>query len=200
LSSPEVEQFISLLVENDVVVDPTAAIFDTMLRHMPGEPDTTFAPIVDHLPNAVRRPMYNPEMDDAAGNPEAWARSAAAQAAMLKKLFESGVQLVPGSDNLPAFTVHRELEVYAEAGIPNAAVLRMATLDSARVVGRQEETGSVTVGKAADLVLLEGNPLEDIGAVRRAALVIKGNTLYRPDELYRAMGVEPFVASVEPAP
>lgn len=197
LSSPEVEEFIALLKENDVVVDPTAAIFETMLRHMPGEPDTTFAPIIDHLPNAVRRPMYNPEMDHAAANPEVWEKSAVAQAAMLRKLFENGIQLVPGSDNLPAFTVHRELEVYAEAGIPNAAVLRMATLDSARVTGVDDRTGSIAVGKAADLVLLDGNPLENISAVRRATLVLKGDTVYRPDELYRAVGVKPFVPSPE---
>jgi imidazolonepropionase-like amidohydrolase len=49
--------------------------------------------------------------------------------------------------------------------------------------------GSIEAGKAADLVLLDGNPLEDISAVRRGVLVMKGNALYRPDELYRAVGV-----------
>ena len=197
LSSPEVESFIALLKENDVVVDPTAAIFDTMLRHIPGEPDTTFAPVIDHLPTAVRRPMFSPQMDEAAQNPEAWGKSAAAQAAMLKKLYESGIQIVPGSDSMPAFTVHRELELYVDAGIPHAAVLRMATLDSARITGVEERTGSVSVGKDADLLLLDGNPLENISAIRRATLVVKGDTVYRPDQLYRAIGVTPFVASPE---
>ncbi|HEX6259839.1 MAG TPA: hypothetical protein VFZ51_04230, partial [Woeseiaceae bacterium] len=105
LSSPEVEAFIALLKDNDVVVDPTAAIFETMLRHMPGEPDTTFAPIIDHLPSAVRRPMFNPQMDEAAQHPEAWEKSAVAQAAMLRRLYESGIRIVPGSDGLAAFTV-----------------------------------------------------------------------------------------------
>ena len=116
---------------------------------------------------------------------------------MLRKLYESGIQLVPGSDNMAAFTIHRELEVYAEAGIPNAAILKMATLDSARVTGVGERTGSIEVGKDSDLILLDGNPLEDISAIRRATLVMKGNTVYRPDELYKAIGVKPFVASTE---
>jgi hypothetical protein len=197
LDGPEVQAFIDLLKENEVVVDPTAAIFDTMLRHMPGEPDPTFASIIDHLPNAIRRPMYNPEMDNAAASVEAWGKSAVAQAAMLLKLYESGIQLVPGSDDLAPFTLLRELEVYAEAGIPVAAVLKMATLDSARVVGVDDRTGSISVGKDADLVLVQGNPLLDISAVRRATLVLKGNTLYRPDELYRSVGVTPFVESAE---
>ncbi len=191
--SEEVERFIALLKEKNVVVDPTAAIFETMLVHAPGEPDPTFAPVIDHLPPTVARPLYNPEM--VLG--ENWPESAKHQSQMLKKLHESGIQLVPGSDNFAAFTLHRELEVYAEAGIPIADVLRIATLDSARVVGVAERTGSIEVGKASDLVLLDSNPLEDISAVRRAVLVMKGDTLYRPDKLYEASGVRPFVASVD---
>ena len=131
------------------------------------------------------------------GDGETWSRSNENQRKMLKKLFDNGVQLVPGSDNIAAFTIHRELEVYVEAGIPEAAVLRMATLDSAGVVGVDDRTGSIAVGKDADLILLDGNPLNDISAVRRAMLVVKGNNAYRPDELYKVVGVEPFLASME---
>jgi len=71
----------------------------------------------------------------------------------------------------------------------------MATLDSARIVGVDDHKGSIAVGKDSDLVLLDGNPLEDISAVRRATLVMKGDTVYRPDELYRVIGVRPFLES-----
>ncbi|MDX1518199.1 MAG: amidohydrolase family protein, partial [Woeseiaceae bacterium] len=199
LDSDEVKAFLDLLKKNNVVVDATAAIFETMLVHVPGEPDPTFAAVVDHLPIRTRRPLYNPEMD-MTGRVETWGASAVRQSQMLKKLFDHGIQLVPGSDNMAAFTVHRELEVYAEAGIPEADVLRMATLDSARVVGVDDRTGSIDVGKDSDLLLLGENPLDDIGAVRRALLVMKGDTVYQPDELYRAIGVKPFVASVPLSP
>lgn len=193
LDSQEVEDFIALLEENDVVIDPTAAIFESMLIHVAGEPDPIFAAVIEHLPPAVSRAMYSPEFPHG----KTWARSLDNQAAMLRKLYENGIQLVPGSDNMAAFTIHRELEVYAEAGIPNAAVLRMATLDSARVVGVADRTGSITVGKDADLILLDGNPLEDISVVRRATLVMKGDAVYKPDELYKIVGVKPFVTSTE---
>ena len=193
LDSKEVEDFIALLKENDVVIDPTAAIFESMLSHVAGEPDPTFASVVEHLPPTVSRGMYSPEFPHG----DTWARSLPNQSAMLRKLYENGIQLVPGSDGMAAFTVHRELEVYAEAGIPNAAVLKMATLDSARVTGVDDRSGSIEVGKDADLILLDGNPLEDISAIRRATLVIKGTTVYRPDELYKAIGVKPFVNSTE---
>ncbi|MEM8817262.1 MAG: amidohydrolase family protein [Pseudomonadota bacterium] len=195
LASDEVQAFFELLKDNDVVVDATAAIFQTQLVHKAGAPDPTFAPVIEHLPASIARGFYSPEMD-MRGMDEAWAESERRQAEMLKALHEHGIQIVPGSDNLAAFTVHRELEVYAEAGIPNADVLRIATLDSARVVGADASKGSIAVGKDSDLVLLDGNPLEDISAVRKAALVMKGNVLYRPDELYQAVGVKPFTDSL----
>ena len=197
LASPKVEAFVALLNEHDIVVDPTAAIFDSMMTHLPGQPDPTFAPIAEHLPLSVRRRLYIPSFEIGEERAEDWARTAERQAEMVKKLHDSGIQLVAGSDDMPAFTVHRELELYSGYGIPNAEVLRIATLDSARVLGVDGHTGSIEPGKAADLVLLDGNPLEDISAVRRGVLVIKGGRLYQPDQLYRATGVEPFLESVD---
>ena len=196
LGSEEVLAFFELLESNDVVVDATAAIFETMLIHAPGEPDPTFAAVIDHLPVSTRRPMYNPEMDTT-GHAAAWRESARRQSEMLKALHDYGIQIVPGSDHMAAFTLHRELEVYVEAGIPVADVLRMATHDSARVAGVESRVGSIDPGKDADLLLLGENPLEDISAVRRSLLVMKGRDLYRPDELYRAIGVRPFVESAD---
>jgi imidazolonepropionase-like amidohydrolase len=192
LASPEVERFLDLLKESGTVIDPTAAIFDSMLIHLPGQPDPTYAAVAEHLPPAVRRSLYIPEFEIGEARVEAWAQSAVRQSEMIRKLHDWGIQLVAGSDALPGFTMHRELELYAQAGISNADVLRIATLDSARVLGVDDATGSIAVGMAADLVLLDGNPLQDIGAIRRGVLVMKGGTLYRPDELYRAAGVKPF--------
>ncbi len=194
LNSQEVEDYIALFVEKGTTIDPTAAIFMEQLTHHVGNPNPTFAPVLDHLPTNIARGYYKVDMD-MGDKVEEWAASAVAQAAMIKKLHDNGVQIVPGSDNVAAFTIHRELELYAEAGISNADVLRIASLDSARIVGVDDRTGSIAVGKDSDLVLVEGNPLEDISAIRRATLVMKGNTAYKPDELYKAVGVKPFVVS-----
>ena len=191
LDSPEVEAFIALLKDSGTVVDPTAAIFDSMMTHVPGQPDPMYAMIADRLPLAVRRSLYNPSFEIGEERIEDWANTAVRQAEMIGKLHHNGIQLVAGSDAMPAFTMYRELELYAEAGIPNADVLRIATLDAARVTGMAGQTGSIEPGKAADLVILEGNPLEDISAIRTGVLVMKGNTLYRPNELYQAVGVQP---------
>ena len=126
------------------------------------------------------------------------------RARRLVTLAESGADLsqafqdiIIAREVLPksAFLLTAELEVYAEAGISNADVLKIATLDSARIVGVSDKTGSISVGKASDMILVDGNPLNDSSASRRATLVMKGDTLYRPDELYEAVGVKPFVGA-----
>jgi hypothetical protein len=193
LDSDKVNAFIDLLLDKEVVVDTTAAVFDEMMRHLPGEPSPTYAAIIEHLPPSVQRAQYTPSFEIGAEREAAWAATAKNQARMIRKLYESGIQLIAGSDGMAAFTVHRELETYAEAGIPNAAILKIATLDAARVVGVDKQTGSITIGKNADLVLLQGNPLEDISAVRRAELVITRGRLYKPAELFAAVGVKPFL-------
>ena len=197
LDSPEVEAFIALLKENGTVIDPTAAIFDGMLTHVAGQPDPMYAMIADHLPLSVRRSLYNPSFEIGEERIEDWAGTAVRQAEMIRKLHDNGIQLVAGSDAMPAFTMYRELELYAEAGISNADVLRIATLDAADVTGVADLTGSIEAGKAADLLLLDGNPLEDISNIRTGVLVMKGNTLYRPDELLQAVGVTPFLESTK---
>lgn len=197
LDSPEVAKFITLLDAEDTVVDPTVAIFDNMFRHRSGEISPSHAAIADHLPPNVRRGMLAGRMDIDDDNAERYAASARALQAMIRKLHEAGIPLVAGTDALAGFTLHRELELYSEAGIPNADVLRIATIGSARIVGTDDRVGRIAPGYAADLIALDGNPLDDISAVRRSAMTLKGNRLYRPAELYRALGIEPFVEAVE---
>ena len=67
----------------------------------------------------------------------------------------------------PGLSVHRELVELASAGMPRADVLRAATLDAADFMGVSDQYGSVETGKAADLILLEDNPLRDIRATER---------------------------------
>jgi imidazolonepropionase-like amidohydrolase len=99
---------------------------------------------------------------------------------------------VPGTDGPAGFTLHRDLELYAKAGIANADVLALATLGSAKVMGRDDRLGSIEPGKLADLVLIDGDPLADMSAIRRTSLVMKGGTIYDPAALFRAVNVLPM--------
>ncbi len=192
LKADEVAAFIRLLQERGTVVDPTVTIFDSMFRHRSGETDPSYAMIADHMPPSVRRGMLAGDLDINDSNQAQYAASADALLTMIGKLHGAGVTLVAGTDAMAGFALHREIELYHRAGISNADVLRIATLQAASVAGKSDDAGSIEVGKAADFVLLETNPLEDISAVRRPVAVFRGDRWYDPAQLYEAVGIRPF--------
>ncbi len=192
LDAASVEGFIDLLKQRGTVIDPTVTIFDSMFRHRSGELDPSYAMIADHMPPSVRRSMLAGKMDINDANAARYARSADALLEMIAKLHSAGVPLVAGTDAMAGFTLHRELELYHRAGISNADVLKIATLDSARIAGKAADFGSISMGKRADFVLLAGNPLDDISAVRNPVAVFKGDRWFDPARLYEAVGIMPF--------
>lgn len=196
LDSKEVNDFVAKLAEKGIEVDPTVSTFNSLFRKG-GVIDPEIKPVYDHLPINVSRGYLRPVMDITPELRDDYDKSIQAMSAMVKKLHESGVPIVPGTDAIAGFTLHRELELYADAGISNADVLKLATLGSAKVVGNEANVGSITEGKQADLVFVEGNPLEDIGELRQVALVIKEQRIYKPSEIYQAIGVKPFTAPID---
>jgi imidazolonepropionase-like amidohydrolase len=108
---------------------------------------------------------------------------------LVKRLHDAGVTMVAGTDNAGSATYVNELEIHVRAGVPAAAVLQMATLTSARVMGEEAERGSIAVGKVADLAIVDGNPLADIGALRRVHRVVLAGRVHDPARLLEAAGV-----------
>jgi len=91
----------------------------------------------------------------------------------------AGVRVLVGTDTgLGGFRYHEELQWLRQAGLSQADVLRAATLHAARHLELQASHGSVEVGKAADLVLLDGNPLQDTANTRRVHAVLLAGHLY----------------------
>ncbi|GAA4354426.1 amidohydrolase family protein [Kangiella marina] len=196
LDSKAVNDFVAKLAEKGIEVDPTVSTFNSLFRKG-GVIDPEIEPVYEHLPANVARGYLRPVMDITAEQRDDYDKSIKALSAMVKKLHENGVPIVPGTDAIAGFTLHRELELYADAGISNADVLKLATIGSAKVVGNDDNVGSIAVGKQADLVFVEGNPLEDIGHLRHIGLVVKEQRIYKPDEIYEAIGVKPFIKSID---
>lgn len=102
---------------------------------------------------------------------------------MVKALYDAGAPLLIGTDAnftgiYPGWSALREMELFAQAGIPNAGILEAATLNAARVVGLDHEEGSIEVGKKAQFVVLNENPLQDIHAVHSTVgVMIQGKWL-----------------------
>ncbi len=88
---------------------------------------------------------------------------------------------------LAPFGVHREMHALNKCGIPNADVLRIATINAARALGVGDRVGTVEAGKLADLVIIRGNPLEEIRSTRNVRLVIRNGEIYDPESLFRSV-------------
>ena len=104
----------------------------------------------------------------------------AAYRRLIKRLYDSGIPMVAGTDGSDYIS---ELQQYERAGVPAPEVLRMATLGSARVMGLDGEFGSIAVGKAADLVIVDGKPQERIADLRNVQVVFRAGRGYEPARL-----------------
>lgn len=192
LKSKEYLDFVSLLKSKDILVDPTMAIFENMFVSQKGEPSPTYNKIMNRLPLIEQRAFYSGGLPKAGEKVALYKDSYANMLNALYDMYQRGVSIVPGTDGLPGFLYHRELELYERAGIPAAEVIKMATINSAKITGVSDSLGSIEVGKKADLILIDGNPLENISDIRRVEWTIKGGHLYFAEELYNKMGIKHF--------
>jgi imidazolonepropionase-like amidohydrolase len=95
----------------------------------------------------------------------------------VRKVHEAGGILCAGSDQTLGTDLHREIELLADAGIPNLDIIRIATLNCAHFLGMADELGSIEAGKIADLVLLNADPVADINNAKQIVDVIKGGQI-----------------------
>jgi imidazolonepropionase-like amidohydrolase len=109
--------------------------------------------------------------------------------AVVHALYDAGVPIVAGSDTgLLGYGLDRELELYVQAGMSPMAAIQSATIVPAQVMKMAAEAGSVEVGKRADLVLVDGNPLTNISDIRRVVSVVKDGRMYDSKALGRSVG------------
>lgn len=192
IESDEVQQFLQVLRSKKIVVDTTINIFETFYTQMPGEIAPMFTQVEEHLPIAMQRYWRKGRIKIRPNQQQPFRDSFDTMLRMTKTLFESGIPIVPGTDMIEGFGYIRELQLYELAGIPNNKVLQIATLGSASIAGMDGETGSISVGKKAEFIMIPGNPLESLSELYRVNRVIKGNTQYFPDKLQQAIGIKPF--------
>ena len=191
LDSRPVQDFVALLLEHRTTVDVTLSAFEGMFTGRPGQVSSDFAPVLDRLPPQVRRGAYAGGLPVTATNDQRYRDSFAALLKMTKLLYDAGVPILVGTDDMAGVMLHRELELEVQAGIPPAKALQNATLVAARVLKQDADLGSIRVGKRANLLLVEGDPTARISDVRRGRLVMEDGVLYDPARLYAAIGIGP---------
>ena len=114
-------------------------------------------------------------------------RSFAKLEQLVGALHRAGVPIVAGTDG-SGMELVRELELYVDAGFTPSEALASATIATAHLVGADTRTGSIAVGKNADLVLIEGDPSQRIGDLRHTRTVMMDGKLMDADALRAAGG------------
>src|SRR6185312_613482 len=89
-----------------------------------------------------------------------------AMEATVRVLHQAGVPLVAGTDQaVPGFSLDREIELHVQAGFTPMEAIQSATVVAAQAMGMEKESGTIEAGKRADVILVDGNPLENISDI-----------------------------------
>jgi len=192
LSSPRVTELIELMKERHTALDTTLATFEGSFTQKQGEMNPSYAPVADHVPVAVQRGWHRNSMNVTDQNAAKYRASYDKMVQFVGQLYRAGVPLEAGTDAIAGFTLHRELELYVRAGLTPSQALQVATWNGARFTGRLDELGSIEAGKRADMILVDGDPTQNISDIRRVSLVMKDGVIYLPAEVYEAVGVQRF--------
>lgn len=198
LASSPVRHTVELMKQHGVALDPTAVILEQLMLSRAGQVPPGQEDFLSHMPvgfQRYRKRSFVPLPDDAADRNY---RSGFAKVLeTIGMLHQEGIRLLPGTDDATGFSVLRELELYVQAGLKPAEALRSATLGAEEFMGRTDRLGTIARNKLADLVLVPGDPTQDIAAIRRPRMVMRGGVVYFPTEIYTALGITPF-ATVPP--
>jgi imidazolonepropionase-like amidohydrolase len=195
LQSKKVQDYIKLMKQKGIVVDPTLATFD-FLKKVDGEVGDPWKAIVDHLPPDLQRRYATAELDiPDTETAKLYAKSYAKMVEFVGMMYKAGIPVVAGTDELAGFTLQGELELLVKAGLTPSQALQVATLNGARYSKVETRKGSIEVGKDADLLLVDGDPTKNISDIRKLALVITQGSAIYPMDIYQSMGIKPFVTN-----
>jgi imidazolonepropionase-like amidohydrolase len=183
LNQPQIREALRLAAERKVVLSPTAVVrepIDMQKQHMEDQ-KRFFVPstweIIEKMAKQPPSPVVMAVMKK--------------QREFIKAADQAGCILATGTDYvvwrlLPGYSLWREMELFAEAGVQPMKVLKAATWAGAYAIGRTDQLGSIEPGKLADFVALNANPLDNITNVRSVYRVVKGGVIYDPQELLKS--------------
>jgi imidazolonepropionase-like amidohydrolase len=189
IDAPVDYELIDLMVKKGTIIVPTLAVYRRLLLEIPtnsvqmipiehrcGDPDVKISWEEVDMPDPPKRKFVEIQ------NQLKLARS------NVQRLYRGGIPIATGSDAgviglLYGASLHYELQLLSEAGLSNADLIVAATLNSARVAGKDDLIGSVQSGKLADFLILSANPLEDIGNLQKIETVVKSGIAWRQEQL-----------------
>jgi len=197
LSGPVMSKLIQTMADHKIAVDPTLVVAESLFVPENGDLSPACAPYVGTMPPATERGFREGGFAVPKDLTRAdYRKSFAKLSDLVARLHKSGIPIVAGTDGYGLELV-RELKLYVDAGFTPAEALATATIAPARLVGVDKTTGSIAVGKMADVVLVEGDASKRIGDLRNTRTVMLGGKLIDADALREASGFSGRPKNVE---
>jgi imidazolonepropionase-like amidohydrolase len=177
---------IAFLKDHGTVIDPTIS-WNEMLGRSAQTPLVSIQPGLEHVTQPLRRLLES--ANGGAVTPEQARDRLVRSLQIIKALHDGDIPIVAGTDKgVPGVSVAREIELYVQAGLSPMDAIRAATAVPARVMGLAADTGTLAPGLRADLIVVDGNPLDRISDIRRVVLVCAHGRLYDAPALWSAGG------------
>ena len=189
LDSPRARESLKFFKDHGTVVDPTMVTVELML-HPKNTRIESFEPGLRKIAPELLEQIEHKGMP-AEIAPE---MTMALQFLLniIQVLHREGIPIVAGTDvSVPGHSLHRELELYVKAGLTPLEALQAATITPARVMKLDSDVGTIEQGKRADIVILGGNPLENVSNVRKVDFVVTEGRLFDASKLREAVGFKP---------
>jgi imidazolonepropionase-like amidohydrolase len=189
LNSPEAQKALQFLKDHHTVVDPTIALFE-FFTATTAKPPASFEPGVNKVAPELAEQLT--DVGPPSERSEIGEKVFEKELAIIGALHRAGIPIVAGTDQaVPGYSLHREIELYVQAGFTPMEAIQAATIVPARAMGLDKESGTIEKGKRGDLIVINGNPLEDIHNTRNVEYVITNGTMYHTAELWQSVGFKP---------
>lgn len=196
LHNPLADALLAALAEHHVNVDPTLVVFRNMI-YLNDVEEVNKSTDLDHVPRRMLDywHSYRQGSNLPPSTRETRRKLIAKYQELTGLLHRSGVRLLCGTDSPepfvpPGYSMHQELEMLVGSGLTAAEALAAGTINVAQALNQQDELGTVTAGKQADLVILDADPTKDIRHVRKIHAVIHGGVICDPETVLKAVPSE----------
>ena len=178
----QIPELVEATIESGAWVVPTMVVWEVLFygdraseEILPRRPEVKYMPkeTVDQWARSIDRRLEEVDLDTNRG-------VARLRRKILRALGEGGARLLLGTDsprvfNVPGFSIHHEMQIWVEEGMTPFQVLEAGSRNVAEYLNATDEFGTIAVGQRADLILVEGNPLEDVAHVaRRVGVMVNG--------------------------
>jgi Amidohydrolase family len=191
LKSKAAQDFFGYLRQKKTVIDPTLVVFEGTYVAAQGKVPAGEEWMVKRLPVQAQRGFLTGGLP-LEGKEDLYRRSYEKMVSIVKALSDAKVTVVAGTDSIAGLALDRELELFVKGGLTPAEALRDATIVPARAMKLEKKTGTIAPGKAADLVIVDGDPLANVSDVRKVVTTLRGGVVFSAKDALATVGVRPW--------